>query len=71
MKLYLVFFFIFLLSPIVLSQEITFFKEEYTPGETTQLKINLDIDLIQDLSNFQIKITDFNNNQIPIINYKN
>lgn len=64
MKLYLIF--LLLIIPIVLSQEITFFKEEYSPGETAQLKINLDINLIQDLKNSQINIIDSSNNIIPI-----
>jgi len=64
MKLYLIF--LLLIIPTALSQEITFFKQEYSPGETAQLKININIDLIQDLKNSQINILDSNNNRIPI-----
>jgi len=64
MKLFLVF--LLLIIPAVLSQEISFFKEQYIPGETAQLKINLDVDLIQDLKNSQISILDLNDNIISV-----
>jgi len=61
------YFIVFLLFlPIsIAQQEINFFKETHSQGETAQLQISLNLDLIDDISSSQLEVLS-NNNKIAI-----
>ena len=58
-----------LIVPIVVAQEINFFKTEYSPGETAQGEIITNLNTVEDIASAQIEILDsFGNDQPVLVN---
>ena len=63
-KFLIIFLLIYLIQIVSAQEEINFFKSSYSPGETAQLEIKFDLNLVLDINNLQLEIKD-NNQKLP------